>query len=83
MRSRTQDRTDGAAMQLIILAATGRRTCPSNDTIAAAIGARGAAAGAAALKRLEASGQITTERNAGWRIVRETEYGCKTEGPDE
>lgn len=83
MRSRTQDRTDSAAMRLILMAASSRFACPSNDKLAAAIGARGAAAGAAALKRLEASGQITIERKHGWRIIRDTEYGCMTEGPDE
>lgn len=79
MRSRTQDRTDAAAMRLIIMS----RQCPTNDMLAAAIGARGAAAGAAALKRLEASGQITIERSNGWRVVRETQYGSMREGPDE
>lgn len=83
MRSRGQDRTDTGAMWLITLAISDRMPCPSNDKIAAAIGARGAAAGAAALRRLEAKGIITIERANGWRIVRETEYGRKTEGPDE
>lgn len=83
MRSRAQDRTDSAAMRLITLAASSRLACPSNDKIAAAIGARGAAAGAAALSRLEKSGQITVEREAGWRTVTLTDFGSRTEGPDE
>lgn len=78
MRPRTQDTTDGAALQLII-----RRTaCPSNDDLAAAIGARGAAAGAAALKRLERSGQITVERLAGWRTVTVPAFHITREGED-
>jgi hypothetical protein len=70
-------------MWLLTMAMTGRMPCPTNDKIAAAIGARSAAAGAAALKRLEASGQITIERANGWRIIRHPEFGSKTEGPDE
>ncbi|AOR77200.1 hypothetical protein [Novosphingobium resinovorum] len=79
MRPRTRDATDHAALQLIF-----RRTaCPSNDAIAAAIGARGAAAGAACLKRLEASGQIRIERPvSGWRVVIDPEFGIRREGED-
>lgn len=82
MRRTGQDATDHAALVLIHKAISNRAPCPSNDRLAAAIGARGAAAGAAALKRLEASEQITVERVAGWRIVRDPEFGGKTEGED-
>lgn len=78
MRPRTQDTTDAAALRLI----TQRGKCPLNDELAAAIGARGAAAGAAALKRLERSGQITVERLAGWRTVTITDFNIKREGED-
>lgn len=78
MRPRTQDTTDAAALQLI----TRRSSCPTNDQLAAAIGARGAAAGAAALKRLERDGFITVERAAGWRTVTITEFGITREGED-
>ncbi|EJL21919.1 hypothetical protein [Novosphingobium sp. AP12] len=78
MRPRTQDTTDHAALRLIIQ----RSACPSNDALAAAIGARGAAAGASALKRLERSGQITIERLAGWRKVTVTEFNITREGED-
>lgn len=82
MRSRTQDVNDQAALRLISTAAARRMPCPSNDALSAAVGARGAAEGGACLKRLEACGQITIERTAGWRVVREAEFGLKTEGPD-
>lgn len=82
MRSRTQDTTDAAAMRLILNAASSRMSCPSNDAIAAAIGARGPSAGAACLRRLEASRRITIERTAGWRVIREAEFGLTTEGED-
>lgn len=78
MRPRTQDSTDHAALRLIIQ----RSSCPSNDALAAAIGARGAAAGASALKRLERDGLITIERLAGWRKVTVTEYRITREGED-
>ncbi len=82
MRSRTQDATDAAAMRLIRNAAASRMPCPTNDALAAAIGARGASAGAACLRRLEASRQITIERSNGWRVIRDAEFGCMTEGED-
>lgn len=69
-------------MRLIRVAASGRMPCPSNDALAAAIGARGASAGAACLRRLEASRQITIERSNGWRVIRDVEFGCMTEGED-
>ncbi|KPH67538.1 hypothetical protein [Novosphingobium sp. ST904] len=82
MRSRTQDRTDSAALHAITMAASSRFECPSNDRLAAAIGARGSSAGAAALARLERSGAITVERGHGWRVVTVNEFGIRTEGPD-
>ncbi|MFC0204707.1 hypothetical protein [Novosphingobium soli] len=82
MRSRVQDAGDHAALWLITKAAASRLACPSNDALAAAIGARGAAAGAAALRRLELRGAITVERLAGWRLVTVVEFGCRTEGED-
>lgn len=77
--SRPQDKTDGAALQLLTIAAAKRRECPSNDELARAVGARGAAAGGAALARLERSGLITVERLAGWRTVTIVENGLRTQ----
>lgn len=79
MRPRRRDASDHAAMQLIMT----RAVCPSNDDLAAAIGARGAAAGAACLKRLEASGQISIERPVtGWRKVTFADGFLTREGED-
>lgn len=79
MRRTGQDATDAAALRLIFK----RTACPSNDELAAAIGARGASAGAAALARLERSGQVRVERPvAGWRVVIDPEFGVRREGPD-
>ncbi|WP_260927419.1 hypothetical protein [Novosphingobium sp. 9] len=77
-RPRTQDTTDHAAYQLLAM----RSRCPSNDELAAAIGARGAAAGAAALRRLEQKGMVRVEREHGWRRVTLTEFRTYSEGED-
>lgn len=78
MNARNQDATDHAALRLIIQ----RTSCPSNDDLAAAIGARGPAAGGAALRRLERAGLISIERASGWRIVTVPEFGITREGED-
>lgn len=76
---RRRDASDQAAIQLLSM----RTACPSNDEIAAVIGARGAAAGAACLKRLEASGQIIIERPVpGWRKITFTDIPVSREGED-
>ncbi|TCM17234.1 hypothetical protein EDF56_106350 [Novosphingobium sp. PhB165] len=77
-----RDTTDHAAYRLILEAASNRQPCPSNDALAAALGARGAASGAAALTRLERSGQISVERNGAIRIVTVTQFGLRAEGMD-
>jgi hypothetical protein len=76
---RDQDATDDAALRAITIAAAKRRPCPSNDQLAQAIGARTAAAGAAALERLERAGQITIARSPGWRTVTITSSGLRTQ----
>jgi hypothetical protein len=78
MRSRTQDRSDEGVVHML----TRSGTCPSNDEIAANIGARGAAAGAAALARLDRAGRIRIEREFGWRKVTLLDNGITREGPD-
>ncbi|GFM29245.1 hypothetical protein [Novosphingobium sp. PY1] len=82
MIRRTEDSSDTAALLLLKSRAARGMPCPCNDAIAAAIGRRGPASGASALRRLERSGAITIERAHGWRTVTITEFGLTTQGED-
>jgi hypothetical protein len=79
---RDQDASDHAVVRAITIAAAKRQPCPSNDQFAQAIGARGAASGAAALARLERAGLITIERELGWRKVTIVDSRLSASGED-